>query len=811
MLFTDIERSTRVLERLGDEGYAAVLADHRRICREAFDRFDGTEVDTQGDSFFVVFESAKDAIAAAEHAQVGLSATKVRVRMGVHTGRAIFNHGMYVGLDVHRGARIAAAAHGAQTVVSATSVAELVGTVELRSLGLHRLKDFGEPIELFQLGVGDHPPLRTIAPTNLPTPASSFVGRELELGEAEAVRLGGRLLTIVGAGGTGKTRFAIELARRTADSFPGGSWFVSLSALTDPALVLPAIAAAMGIDDVGENPVNAIGHRVNGMPTSILLDNLEQLTDAASDIARLVAEVSRVSILATSRTPLFVTGEHVIELDVLSKTDGVALFVERAKSAGRTVEADDPTIARLCASVDHLPLAIELLAARARLMSAAQMLTSLGNPLDIESKQRDLPARHRTLRSTLMWSHALLDDTERDAFAALSVFADGWTLEAAEEVCQCDINVINALVEHSLVRVRFSIDGQSRWWLLELVRTIAAELLDVERSTVLWERLTARCVRLLGLWSPQLNTSGQDAAFAWFDTELNDLRAVALRLIEANDPRAGACVTGLFAYLWRRGRADEGNVLLSEALQVTTMPAADRAMLHLDRAASDMVAGDLATAQGHLESGLVLIEGLDEQRLRLQILSSSGQLFMLQGEPDAARNVWEQCQAEALACGEDRVAALIDWHFGSLAASVHDWDGAATHFEASRNYHRSIDDTIGVAWLSGMLGSAHANRHDNVAASSALLEAFRTYARVGLAPGLESALIGLGEYLEIQSPTEAGRAVAWFEHLRNSGMETEGAELERIGVIRAAVGPVTPLDSGDAKECAAWAIRVLSE
>ena len=811
MLFTDIERSTRMLEVLGDESYALALAEHRRICREAFNRFGGTEVDTQGDSFFVVFERADEAAAAAEHAQAALGATSVRVRMGLHTGNPVVSDGMYVGLDVHRAARIAAVAHGCQIVLSATSAAELAGNPRLFSLGLHSLKDFAEPVELFQLGRGDHPPLRSIAPTNLPTPASAFIGRELELAHAGTIRTTSRLLTIVGPGGSGKTRFAVELARRTTGSFPGGTWFVSLSATTDPALVLPAIAAAMGIDDVGESPIDAIGRRSSTVSTSIVLDNLEQLTEAGADIARLVAEVANVSILATSRNPLFVTGEQVFELDVLTPADAVALFLERAKGSGRTIDAGGEIVPQLCARVDHLPLAIELIAARARIMSLPRMLATLTNPLDIESRLRDVPARHRTLRTTLQWSHALLSDVERLAFASLSVFADGWTIEAAEAVCECNVDVIQALIEHSLARVRFDIEGQSRSWMLELVRIYATEQLDEDRAEILRERLTTHNRRQLEIWSPQLNASEQLAAFAWFDAELADLRAGAHRLIDRNDPRAGSYLSKLHAYLWRRGRADEGNLLVALALTVSAMPDADRAVLHREAAVTALIAGDLATAQDHLERALTLIEPLEERELRLQLLASYGQLFMLRGETDAARDAWGRCRAEALEHGDHRVAALIDWNFGTLAASDGAWDDAAANFEASRSFHRSIDDSIGVAWLSGLLGWAHANRHDDASARSDLLAAFRTYERVGLSPGLESAMLGLAELLRQRSPAEAAQAVAWFDRLRADGLEVDRADAEQFNELRAELGPIPTRASGDAVECATWAIRELTD
>ena len=424
-LFTDVEGSTKLLHELGAERYAEVLAEHRRVLRDAFVRHGGVEVDTQGDAFFVAFPHASSAVAAAEDAQVRLAGGPISVRMGLHTGTPHVTGDGYVGQDVHLGARVASAGHGGQVLISAASRAALdpgPGPV-LAELGEHRLKDFDQPVAIFQLGDRRFPPLKTISNTNLPRPASSFVGREREVAEVSAlVRDDARLVTMTGPGGSGKTRLAIEAAAELVPDFTGGVFWVPLAATNDPALVSPAIARAIGGD--GE-----LAKIVGARELLLVVDNLEQVIAAAPDLAALVEACPNLRLLVTSRVLLRVRGEVEYEVEPLADVEGVALFSERS----RLPETD--AVDELCRRLDNMPLALELAAARAKALSPEQILERLSQRLDLFTGGRDSDPRQQTLRATIEWSYELLSEDERALFARLAAFPGGCTLEAAESVC----------------------------------------------------------------------------------------------------------------------------------------------------------------------------------------------------------------------------------------------------------------------------------------------------------------------------------------------------------------------------------------
>jgi predicted ATPase/class 3 adenylate cyclase len=475
-LFTDIEGSTRLLRRLGPQRYAEALADHRRALRAAFVAEGGIEVDTQGDAFFVAFPTAPGAAAAARSGQVALATGPIVVRMGMHTGTPTLAAEGYVGIDVHRGARVAALAHGGQVIVSAATAA-LLEDEPLRDLGRHRLKDFEGPAQLFQLGADDFPPLRTSGAVDLPTPATRFLGRERELYEAAAIWLDRepRLLTIVGPGGAGKTRFSLELARFLAEEADGGTVFVPLAPVRDPGLVVPLIAERLGA--AGDSAA-AVAARLGERQTHVVLDNLEQLMpDAARPLAELLAAAPSLRILATSREPLRIAGESEFDLPPLDDGDAVTLFIERAQAVRPDI-GDSPALHELVRRLDGLPLAIELAAARVKLLGPEQLLERIGQRLDLLKGGRDADARHATLRATIAWSYDLLDDHDQEVFARLSVFRGGSTLDAAEAVCGSDLDALASLLDKSLLRRRSDGNGQERFWMLETIGEFAREHLE---------------------------------------------------------------------------------------------------------------------------------------------------------------------------------------------------------------------------------------------------------------------------------------------------------------------------------------------
>ncbi|MGE5435356.1 MAG: ATP-binding protein [Candidatus Doudnabacteria bacterium] len=464
-LFTDIEGSTKLLHELGDD-YADALAAHRRVLREAFDRHGGVEVDTQGDAFFVAFARAKDALAAAAEGQKALEYGPIRVRMGLHTGEPLVTEEGYVGIDVHRAARIAAAGHGGQTVVSQTTF-DLAGSDGLRDLGEHRLKDLSAPERIFQLGDGEFPPLKTLYQTNLPVPATPFLGRERELGEVgEALaRPDVRLLTLTGAGGSGKTRLALQAAAEAADEYPQGVWWVPLAPVREPDEVVATAARALG---TGGSLEEALGDR----RLLLLLDNFEHVIEAAPELTALLAKCPNLDVTVTSRERLQLDGEHVYPVPVLDRSEARELFAARARAVRPDFEPNG-SLDELCARLDDLPLALELAAARTTILSTEQLLNRLGARLDLLKGGRDAEVRQHTLRATIEWSYDLLDPDEQRLFARLAVFRGGTTLEAAEAICDADIDELQSLVDKSLVRIR----DEDRFWMLETINEFAAERL----------------------------------------------------------------------------------------------------------------------------------------------------------------------------------------------------------------------------------------------------------------------------------------------------------------------------------------------
>jgi predicted ATPase len=464
-LFTDIEGSTRLLHELGD-AYADALAKHRRVLREAFAGHGGVEVDTQGDAFFVVFARANDALAAAAACRQALDCGPIRVRIGLHTGEPIVTDEGYVGLDVHRAARIAAAGHGGQILVSQTT-RDLAGGHGLRDLGEHRLKDLSAPERIFQLGDGDFPPLKTLYQTNLPIPATPFLGREEELSALGELLAAAdvRLLTLTGAGGSGKTRLGLQGVAAAADGYPGGVWWVPLAPVRDPEALPETAARALGVSASLEE---AIGDR----RLLLLLDNFEHLIEAAPRLSSLLGACPNLDLVVTSRERLQLQGEHVYAVPVLARPEARELFVARARAVRADFEEDD-AVSELCARLDDLPLALELAAARTTILSTEQLLSRLGRRLDLLRGGRDAEVRQQTLRATIEWSYDLLEPDEQRLFARLAVFNGGCTLEAAESVCEAELDVLQSLVDKSLVRVR---EGE-RFWMLETIREFAAERL----------------------------------------------------------------------------------------------------------------------------------------------------------------------------------------------------------------------------------------------------------------------------------------------------------------------------------------------
>jgi predicted ATPase/class 3 adenylate cyclase len=466
LLFADIERSTALLQDLGPERYGTAISAFRQTMRRVIATHGGVEVDAEGDAFFVAFPSVRQAVDAAAEAQDELSQTELRVRMGLHTGEPLLVDNHYSGMDVHRAARIAAAGHGGQVLLSQTTRELLDPTVVVRDLGRHRLKDLGEPLRLHQLGELDFPPPRTLQSTDLPVQTTPLIGRDRELQEVGALLRAHRLVTLTGPGGSGKTRLALQVAADAVDDFAEGVVWIPLQSLRDPELVLPTIARALGAHEpLIEDTMNR--------RALLVLDNFEQLLGAAPSVGDLVTRLPQMKVLVTSREPLHLAGEHEYPVTPLPESEAVALFVERA-TAAKPDFSDQSEVPEICQRLDCLPLALELAAARVKALSTTELLKRLDKRLPIlTGGRRDAPERQRTLRATIAWSYELLTADEQRLFARLAVFAGGCTLDAAEEVCEADLDTVTGLIDKSLLRR----EGD-RYSMLETIGEYALERLE---------------------------------------------------------------------------------------------------------------------------------------------------------------------------------------------------------------------------------------------------------------------------------------------------------------------------------------------
>ena len=541
LVFTDIEGSTRLLHEVGDDAYGHLLADHHRRCREVWRVHGGVEVDTQGDAFFVAFADATDAVAAAQAAQEVLAEAGVSVRIGVHTGDVSIGDTGYVGSTVHLAARIAAAGHGGQVLASMTTSAAAGGTFEWTDLGEHRLKDFDRPVALVQLGHRTFPPLRTISVSNLPRPASSFVGREREHAElVTMLRSGARVVTLTGPGGIGKTRLSIDVAAEMVADHPAGVFWVGLASVHDPTLVLPTIAQILGARE-------AVADHIGRRRMMLVLDNLEQVIECAADLSALVRSCPGLRLLMTSREVVRIAGEQEYAVPPLDTDEAIELFCQRSQLPW------SPMIATLCTRLDDLPLALELAAARTAIMTPEQILDRLSQRLDLLRGGRDVEPRQQTLRTTIEWSHELLSESEQQLYRRLAVCAGGCTLDDADVVCGAGLDDLQSLVAKSLVR-----RTGGRFWMYETIRIHASERLDASgEAEAAGARHAVRYARLASSLAEDVRDHRPDA-IGRLTAELDNVRqALAFALDHDDVPLASTALSGLWFFWLITGGGDE--------------------------------------------------------------------------------------------------------------------------------------------------------------------------------------------------------------------------------------------------------------
>ena len=802
LLFTDIEGSTRLLQQLGNR-YADVLMKYRQVLRSACQHWNGHEVDTQGDAFFVAFVRALDALSAAVDVQRTLAAhswpegATVRVRMGLHTGEPSVAAEGYVGLDVHYAARLMSAGYGGQVLLSQTTrdlvEHDLPEGVSLRNLGEYRLKDVGYSSYIFQLVIADlhadFPPLKTPSarsnyPNNLPVMPNPLIGREQDIATVQQLLRSRdvRLLTLTGPGGAGKTRLSVQVAAELSDQFPDGIFFVALAAVSDVDLVVPTLAMVLGIQEGSSQPLlESLKEHLQQKHIFLLLDNFEQVTPAALQIEELLLRCPYIKVLVTSRAVLHLQTEHVFSVPPLALPDivhlpesnaleqyaSVALFVQRAQAIQPTFQvsrSNARTIAEICVRLDGLPLAIELAAARIRLLPPQALLARLSKSLQVlTSGAQTLPVRQQTLRNTIQWSYDLLDTQEQQLFRQLSIFAGGWTLEAAEAVVNTGqqanpyslsvLDGIASLLDKSLLLQVALDDEEPRLNMLETVREFGRECLAASGEMEATQQ--AHAAYYLALSEKAETELGGPQLVAWLDRleqEHDNLWAALHWFLEQG--KAEGDVSGLdgghtiemalrlgaaLERFWVvRGHRSEGRTILEQAL------AGNKGVATPIRAKALITAARLAFSQSDYErgetlarEGLALFRELGDIRGTALALDRLGMAAWRRGDFTAARSLMEEDLSLFRKLGDKERIAWSLFTLGLLDSKQGDYVMAQTLFEESLSMHRELGNKRGMAAsLNQLAGGILVTQGNQEQARSLLEEALSLNKEIGDKEGI---------------------------------------------------------------------------
>jgi predicted ATPase/class 3 adenylate cyclase len=768
-LFTDIEGSTRLLHELG-ETYREVQDDHMRLMREAIASGGGTEIKTEGDAFFAAFPTATGAAQAAVSAQRALHAhawpqeEPLRVRMGMHTGEGRRGGDDYLGIDVNRAARISAAGHGGQVLVS-DSTRSLVQDalpegVTLRDLGEHRLKDLVRPEHLFDLVIEDlpseFPPLKSLEiPTNLPAHLTSFIGREREVRQVTDLMGRSRLVTLTGPGGTGKTRLAVEAASRLLDGFPDGVFFVDLSPITDPRLVPDTIATALLFrqESSGRPSLDIVTDHLRDRTAFLLLDNFEQVLDGAETVAVVLRAAQRVRSLVTSRAPLGLSGEQEFPVPPLTVPDAgedpatlrgneaVALFAERAAAVDPSfalTEEKLPIVAEVCARLDGLPLAIELAASRVRLLPLPSLLEQLERRLPtLVGGPRDAPVRQRTLEAAIAWSHDLLEEPARAMFRRLAVYAGGWTPEAAGDVVDPGrelgdpTQLLEQLLQHSLIQ-RVPDDPDGRLHMLETIREFGLARLDESgEGDDVRLRHAERFVELAEEAEPYLTGPEQRRWLDLLGREHDNLRA-ALDWAIGGD--RGTTAMRLSAAAWRfwyaRGHLEEGRRWLEAALSLPSSRERGTARARCLTAKGGILywQSDFEDSDAAYGEALEIYRELGDRAGMVQALFNLGNTRSHMGDIQTGESLVQESLATARELGDRRGEAWALWALGAFRFFGGDFEGAQERLEESLRIFEEVgSDTWGLGNALAILSDLAMQRGDLVAARELNLRALDTW------------------------------------------------------------------------------------
>jgi predicted ATPase len=735
LVFTDIEGSTRLLHELGQAAYGDALAAHRRIVREACSRHDGYEVDYEGDFFFYAFASVERAVRAVQEAMQGLESGPIRLRVGIHTGTPGLDPPKYVGLDVHLAARVMSVGYGGQVLLSRATRELLSG--EVLDLGEHRLKDFPDPVWLYQLGKDAFPPLRSLNNTNLPTPASSFLGREVELERAGGLLERSRLITISGPGGAGKTRFAIELASGQLARFPNGVFWVPLAALREATLVVEAIAQTLGAQD-------GLAEHIGQRRMLLLIDNLEQVIGAAPELSVLASACPNLSLVVTSRELLRVEGEVDFPLPPLASQDGVQLFCARAGCD------PEPVIEDLCRRLDGLPLAIELAAARMNVFTPQQLSQRLGQRLDLLKGRRDAEPRQQTLRATIKWSYDLLNEDEAALLRRLSIFVGGWTLEMAESAAAAEPDLLESLVEKNLVR-----HTAARFSMLETIGEFAMEQLELRGEAAQQRRVFADYfLDLAERLAPDLDRDAV-AALDHLEAEHDNLRAVLEWSTETNSADKAARVSSALGRFWStRGHLSEGRLWLEESLALYDEEDELKATLLRRLGWICGLQGNYARHESLSREFLRVCQKTGDRIGEGWAYINLGVALAAQtpARLDEAKSVFLESELIAHENGNRELLAYSDAEIGVVESRLGETEEAKRRLGRARALYAELGLELKVAWVSDSLASVMLEQQDNAAAIRLLRESCEITYRFGNTSDLAyslfqlaAALTGLGE------------------------------------------------------------------
>ncbi|MGQ0571653.1 MAG: ATP-binding protein [Armatimonadota bacterium] len=765
-LFTDIEGSTRLLEDLGDR-YAILLADHHRLLRAAFQEQDGAEVESHGDGLYFAFPTARAALVAVIVAQRAVLThswpkdVRLRVRMGLHTGEPLRVEKGYVGIDVHRAARICTAGSGGQILLSQTVrdllEDELPAGAGLRDLGAHRLKDLLRPERIFQVVhpdlPSDFPPLRTlnVLPNNLTRQLTSFIGRHHEMGDVKRLLSDHRLVTLTGTGGCGKTRLALQVGADLLETFPDGVWLAELGALAEHALVPQAVAVALGVrEEPGRAMIETLTDYLRSKRLLVVLDNCEHLVEACARLTEtLLRGCPHVRVLATSWETLGVPGEvtyHVPPLSLpdpeqppsverLMQSEAVRLFVDRAllsQPAFSITPQNAAAVTQVCRRLDGIPLALELAATRVKLLSVEQIARRLDDRFQLLAGSiRTSLSRHQTLRATMDWGFELLSEPERILLRRLSVFTGGLTLEAAEAVCSGNgieahqvLALLALLVDKSLVLAEGNED-EARYRFLETVREYAREKLEQSsEAATMRARHQDWFLALAEEAEPHLAGKGQAIWLERLEREVDNLRAaLEWNQTQARTAEAGLRLAAAMWYFWvMHSYFSEGRKWLEKAFASDEVSATVRAKALYGAGSLAYHQGDYARAASLGEQGLALSRAAGDELGTARCLAVVGLAAVGRGD-----------YAKAAAVGDEALAQFrrLDYTWGitlslvisGVAAQYHgDYGRAAGLFRESLGLLQKVGDRRMAASVTGSLGVMARIAGDHARASALLRE-----------------------------------------------------------------------------------------